>query len=149
MYTFSDIREYISKEEFTNILMLIDIPTIMLDKININKLAISETTVFIGCRSKENIKINTEFDVLFEYFNIENVIKTKAILKYVSVNPSYELDYLPYGYYGICLIEFPNGKPDLISVLKPENEKCVNMLYLTQKGTMSKLLSYIYEINNK
>lgn len=147
MYTFSDLREYIPKEEFDNIsksiLTLLDIPTIMLRKIDMNKLVMPKTSMFIGCRSEKDIKIDTEFNVLFEYFNVENIVNTKAILKYVSVNPSYEIDSLPCGYYGICLVDFPNGIPSLIDTLRPENEKSINMLYLTQKDVMSKLLSYI------
>lgn len=146
---FSNLSKYTIKEKIelgiSDVLFLNELPIQMLERGNLNKLILPQTSLFIGCQTWcTDIKCETEYNVLFPHHNVEDFILTKAVLKYVSVNPTYEIDYLPNGYYGICIIDFPEGKPDLLHKLRPENEKDdrykYDRLYLTQKSVFEKII---------
>ncbi|WP_264529063.1 hypothetical protein [Flavobacterium sp. N502540] len=82
--------------------------------------------IFLFARAYDlDIKVNETFDLILTYNNIDQWLKTKCILKYVSVNPSYEIDYIPMNYSALCLFEFENGKPEIINKLK---------YYMEEKG---------------
>jgi hypothetical protein len=130
-----------------NILILHDFPTEMLKKGKLNEMILPTNSLFIGCRSNKDMKVDTEFDTLFSYKNVEKYIITKAILKYVSVNPSYEIDYLPYGYYGICLIDFPEGIPLMLNKLNSENMVNYDLLFLTKKTILDETLKLYNELD--
>jgi hypothetical protein len=146
---FSNLPQYTTNEKIelgiSDVLFLYELPIQMLKRGNLNKLSLSSTSLFIGCQTWcTDIKCETEFNILFPHHNVENFIFTKAVLKYVSVNPTYEIDYLPSGYYGICIIDFPVGKPNLLHKLRPENEKDdrnrYDRLYLTKKSAFEKII---------
>jgi hypothetical protein len=97
-----------------------------------------------------DVPVGASFDVIFPYHHVEEYIHAASILKYVNVNHSYEIDYLPNGYSGICLIEFPNGKPDILKKLAVYGEKYDDSIHdtliLTQKPIIDKIL---IELNNR
>lgn len=105
-------------------LFLQDIPREKdLQKGNLPKIE-NTNQVFLFAKAYDlDIKINTTFDIIFTYNNIDEWLKTKCILKYVSVNPSYEIDYVPMNYSALCLFEFENGKPEILNNLRYYMEK--------------------------
>lgn len=105
-------------------LSILDIPTSKELNRGLNSRIINENEMFLfAAADYVNIYINTSFNIIIPSRNIENSIESHTILKYVSVNPSYEIDYLPKGYSGICIFEFPNGKPDILNKLAVYGEK--------------------------
>lgn len=98
-----------------------------------------------------DIKINTTFDTLYAYQNIEKWVEVKCTLKYVSVNPSYEIDYIPAGYSAICLLEFENGIPEIAKKLPFYMDKKDplkhDVLGLTQKTVLEKLIQVKQEMS--
>lgn len=139
-----DCNEILKKKLFP-ILPLLDIPAMKRVRDyykyqnghKLNNLQLAEDEILCDCKSTcVDIKTGEEFNVLFSHTDVENYVYTKAILKYTSVNRSYEVNYLPNGYAGICLIEFPNGLPALLKKLRPEEEDdyaLYDILYLTKK----------------
>lgn len=110
---------------------------------NANQIYVLATTVVSN--GNLQIKRGTQFDVIFPSKDIRRYIECRIILKYVNVNPSYEIDYLPGGYTGICLLEFENGIPtDMISKLAKYDEKrnvlIHDNLILVQKVILDELL---------
>lgn len=110
---------------------------------------VNQKSVLVFGKGCKDIKVNESFDVLFSHQNLADSVEVKATLKYVNVNPSYKIDYLPEGYSGICLIEFKNGVPDLMSQLKAYGEK-VNQevsttLYLSEKPILNRLKELMKE----
>ncbi|WP_264536976.1 hypothetical protein [Flavobacterium sp. N1736] len=110
---------------------------------NTNQLYVFATTV-VGNGYLE-IKTNTKFDIIFPRKNTNEFKECNVILRYVNVNPRHQIDYLPGGYTGLCLLEFPNGKPELFNRLKYYGEKKDynkhDTLILTQRPVMEKLLN--------
>lgn len=109
---------------------------------------IPKTSVFIDAKSSYNdIDLNITFDIVFalhspfEYETVASQIKSAAI------RPGVNLDKLPKGYSGICLIDFPFGKPLLLKRLRPANKqidfKNYDTLYLTTQKVMDAILSRI------
>ena len=92
-------------------------------------------------------KIGTTFNVIFPNTNINGWQEVKCTLKYVSVNPSYEIDYIPRGYSALCLFEFEGGIPEAINKLPFFMEKRDptkhDTLILTQKKVLNKLLNQL------
>ena len=128
-------------------LSLLDIPTEKeLSKGNIPIPRNNEILVF-AVAEFANIPVSTIFDVIFPSLNVEDYVEVKSILNYVTVNPSYEIDYLPKGYSGICLFEFPDGKPDILKKLAVYGEKkdysIHDTLLLTQKPVLDKILNFM------
>ncbi|CAA9202689.1 hypothetical protein [Flavobacterium collinsii] len=105
-------------------LFLQDIPREKdLQKGNLPKIE-NTNQVFLFARSYDlDVKVNTIFDVLFMYSNINEWVTTKCLLKYVSVNPSYEIDYIPMNYSALCLFEFLDVKPEMLNKLQYYMEK--------------------------
>jgi|GEM_PF-5522689 len=137
----------------SDVLFLYELPVEMLERGNLDTLSLSPNSLFIGCQTWcADMKVGKEFDVLFSHHEVENFVTTKAILMSVKINPSYEIDYLPVGQYGICMINFPEGKPDLLNKLRPENEKNdknrYDRLYLTQKKMFEKILKELNDENS-
>ena len=96
-----------------------------------------ETEIFIfGTSGYCDVPIETSFDIIYPSHNILKYVFVKSILKYVSVSPRYEIDYLPSGYSGLCLLEFPEGIPDMLNKLGMSREKkefsTHDYLWLTQ-----------------
>jgi hypothetical protein len=122
---------------------LFDLP----DKINLQKGKLpvpQENEMFIFGKGYMDIPIGASFDVIFPARDVKNYIYTNSILKYVSVNPSYEIDYLPCGYTGMCLLDFSEGKPEILKKLAIFGEKkdysIHDTLILTQKPILDKIL---------
>ena len=105
-----------------------------------------ETEIFIfGTSGYCDVPIETPFDIIYPNRNILDYVFVKSTLKYVSVSPRYEIDYLPNGYSGLCLLEFPEGIPDMLNKLGMSREKkdfsTHDYLWLTQKTILDKILS--------
>jgi hypothetical protein len=150
-----DCEEIISKSLFP-VLPLIQIPdweqTQKYYSLNpshkLNSLILSDNQIISDCRTLcTDILCNTKFDVLFSHHDVENYIDTDAVLEYISVNRSYEVELLPKGYTGFCIINFPNGKPELLKKLRPEKEyhdlTKYDKLYLTQSAVLERILNQL------
>lgn len=134
-------------------ILLLDFPRIIdLQKGNLPNSM--ENAIYVFCTTvlsngELDIHINTKFNSLIAYRSNEYT-QCNTILKYVSVNPSYEIDYLPGGYTGLCLLEFPDGKPDILKKLAVYGEKkdysIHDTLILTQEAILKKILD---ELNLK
>jgi hypothetical protein len=125
-------------------LLLVDIPRELdLQKGNLPRI-LNKNEIFIFVyHPYYDTKVNTTFDILYVCQDIENFIEVKCTLKYVSVNPSYEIDYIPAGFSALCLFEFENGIPEIIKKLPIFMEKRDSLkhesLVLTQKAVWEKL----------
>ncbi|CAA9200767.1 hypothetical protein [Flavobacterium collinsii] len=110
---------------------------------SVNLLYVFATTV-VGNGYLE-IKVNTKFDIIFAKKNSNDFEECSVILRYVNMNPRYQIDYLPGGAIGLCLLEFPNGKPELFNKLKYYGEKKDynkhDTIILTQRIVIEKLLN--------
>lgn len=150
-----DCEEIISKCLFP-VLPLIQIPdweqTKKYYSVNpqhkLNSLILNDNQIISDCRTLcTDILCNTKFDILFSHNEVEKYVKTDAILEYVSVNRSYEVELLPKGYTGFCIINFPNGQPELLKKLRPEKENYdltkYDTLYLTQSAVLERILNEI------
>lgn len=91
-----------------------------------------------------DVKVGSTYSTLFASQNVMNFANVEATLKYVNVNKSYEVDYLPRGYSGICLIEFNGSKPELLKKLKVYreigNSEAYDTLYLSQKVVLDRII---------
>ncbi|PXY42534.1 hypothetical protein DMB65_00460 [Flavobacterium cheongpyeongense] len=130
-------------------LFLHDIPREKdLQKGNLPKIE-NSNQVFLFARSYDlDIKVNTNFDVLYSYNNINECVKTKCILKYISVNPSYEIDYIPSGVSALCLFEFEDGKPEILNKLLYYMDKDKHLTYDNLIITQMSLYIKISELLN-
>ncbi|HEY8936095.1 MAG TPA: hypothetical protein VIM65_12775 [Cyclobacteriaceae bacterium] len=91
---------------------------------NLSRIVKSDKSIFIWCQSLcVDIPVGTEFDIIFPHHDIEMNDNINAVLKYVSINPAYEVSYLPNGYSGICLIDFPDGLPAFVAKIKTRKRK--------------------------
>ncbi|WP_374175264.1 hypothetical protein [Flavobacterium tructae] len=112
---------------------------------NTNQLYVFATTV-VGNGYLE-IRINTKFDIIFPKKCANEFEECNVILRYVNMNPRYQIDYLPGGSTGLCLLEFPNGRSELFNKLKYYGEKTDynkhDTLILTQRPVIEKLSSTI------
>ncbi|AMA49869.1 hypothetical protein [Flavobacterium covae] len=128
-------------------LYLLDLPNAdMLKNIPVKPI---KNELFVFARGyNEDLKIGSLFNVIFPSKNPNEYIENLIELKYVSVNPKYEIDYLPKGYSGICLLKFQNEIPnEILKKLAGYDEKKDNQkhdtLILTQKAGLKKLLKEI------
>lgn len=108
-----------------------------------------QNELFVFARGyNDELKIGSTFDVIFPRRSPNMYIESLIELKYVSVNPKYEIDYLPKGYSGICLLKFHNEMPnEILNKLAVYEEKRDRQkhdtLILTQKEGINKLLKEI------
>lgn len=94
-------------------LYLIDLPNKeMIDKLPFTA-GINEVFVFARGDSDEN-KVGSCYNTLFAKSESNEHIECKVELVYVSVNATYEINYLPRGYSGICLLKFDSKVPDIL-----------------------------------
>ena len=106
---------------------------------------IPETSIYVDTGSYSfDLKLDKEFDIIFAKNNPKDFIKIQSIFKYISINANYEIDYLPKGYSGIGLVDFPQGKPEILNKLSEfrseEKSKTNDTLYLTTQSVMDKIL---------
>lgn len=106
---------------------------------------IPETSQYFGTGSHNfDLEIGKEFDVIFSRSNPHEYINIDSKLNYLNFNQNIESDILPSGYAGVCLIDFPNGKPNLLNILpefgSTEIGKGSDKLYLTTQSVMDKIL---------
>ncbi|MBS7233029.1 hypothetical protein KHA90_18565 [Flavobacterium psychroterrae] len=139
LYSDGSLREFPA-------LFLQDIPREKdLQKGNLPKI-VNPNQIFLFARAYDlDVKVDTTFDIIFMYNNIDNWLKTKCVLKYVSVNPSYEIDYIPMNYSALCLFEFEDGKPEILNKLQCYMEKKDlhhDNLIITQIPLLEKILKY-------
>lgn len=126
-------------------ILLVDIPTEKdLQKGNLPKMVNKNEIFAFVFHPYYDIKINTTFDILYSSKNIDDWKETKCTLKFVSVNPSYEIDYIPNGYSALCLFEFEKGIPEMIKNLSYFMDKKDpiqhDSLVLTQKLVLEKII---------
>lgn len=130
--------------ESMNTLFLLDIPNeAMLKNIPVT---CGEHELFVFARSYNDIKKGTKFSLIVPRKSINDMLETSVELRFVSVNPRYNTDYLPKGYSGICLLKFMHGIPnELLNKLALYDEKKDphkhDVLILTQKELMTFLNS--------
>jgi hypothetical protein len=108
---------------------------------------IPENSQYLGTgRHSLDIPVGNKFEVIFAKSNMKNYQKVESSILYANVNPSVELDYLPAGYSGICLVNFPNGMPEILSNLPKYNSarsKDSDMVYLTSQKTMDRIIELL------
>ena len=108
-----------------------------------------QNELFVFARGyNDDIKIGSTFNVVFPRRNPNRYFEILIELKYVSVNPNYEIDYLPKGYSAICLLKFRNEMPkEILKKLACYGEKRDKQkhdtLILTQKEGLNRLLKEI------
>ena len=141
---FTQLEDDKTFDEYLSLYLLV-IPRDEDLKKNVN-IVPSKNDFFVFARGyNDKLKINTNFDVIIPRRSVNESIFCHSILKYVSVNPSYEIDYLPRGYSSLCLLEFPNGKPKLLKKLPifcgTTDYSIHDMLILTQKSVLDKILN--------
>lgn len=116
-----------------------------------NSLQLSENQILAACCSfYTDIPVDSKFDVIFAGRDVENFVNVSAVLEYASYNRSFEIDIIPNGYGPLAIINFPEGKPEMVSKLRLENEKRdfnkYDELYLTEKKVLEKILK---ELNKR
>lgn len=116
-----------------------------------NNLQLTENQILVECCSYHtDIPSDSKFDVIFSGRDVENFINVSAVLEYVSYNRSFEVDVIPNGYTPLAIINFPEGKPEILNKLRPENEKSdfnkYDYIYLTEKKVVEKILNELNKI---
>lgn len=105
----------------------------------------NENEVFLFVASDySDVKADTKFDIIFPYQNQNEFQYTSIVLKYISVNPSYEIDYIPKGYSALCLFEFETERSTLLSKLAVYMDKKDSLkngsLIITQQPLFDRLM---------
>jgi hypothetical protein len=99
---------------------------------------------FVGGKGRFDTPVGKQFDVVFELSDPRNYVKSESVLNFVSINSNIDTDVLIGGYSGVCLIDFPKGKPEMLSNLSEfmstDKSKPFEMIYLTTKEVMDKIL---------
>lgn len=116
-----------------------------------NNLELTENQILVECCSYHtDIPADSKFDVIFSGRDVENFMNVSAVLEYVSYNRSFEVDVVPNGYTPLAIINFPEGKPEILNELRPENEKRdlnkYDYIYLTEKKVVEKILNELNKI---
>lgn len=129
--------------------LIFDLPDIIHDE-NISKhkglsTEIPKTSQYLGTgKFSFDIPKNIEFDVIFSRKSPLTYKKTKAVITWFNINANIKTDYLPSGYSGICIVDFPEGKPELLKSLAEfgtdKYGKDYDELYLTTQEVMDKIL---------
>ncbi len=108
-----------------------------------------QNEIYVFARGyNDKLKIGSMFNVVFPRKKPNKYVESLVELKYISVNPKYEIDYLPKGYSGICLLKFQSEIPDeILNKLACYDEKKDrrkhDTLILTQKEVVNMLLKLI------
>ncbi len=136
------------KLQYFPTLLLLDLPTKkelmrgkIVDKMGENDFCSFCTTFYAN--SRLDLKVGTCFEYLLSMKRPKEFELIHAQLKYVSVNYSYEIDYLPGGYSGLGIIHFDKYLPKLLNQLPYYREKFDDSrnstLILTQKYILNEL----------
>lgn len=125
-------------------LYLLDTPTKEDLQKSINIVA-SENDFFVFAKGySDSIKVGTTFEAIISRKFTSQSIYHKSILKYVSVRKGDKIDYLPRGYSGICLLEFPDSIPKIIKNLPSradkKDEETYDSLVISQKNALDRIL---------
>jgi hypothetical protein len=128
-------------------LYLLDLPNSdMLKNIPLKPM---KNELFVFARGyNDELKTGSTFNVVFPRKKPNQYFECLIELKYVSVNPKYEIDYLPKGYSGICLLKFQKEIPNeilnkLAGFDEIKDKQKHDTLILTQKEGLNKLLKEI------
>ncbi len=111
-----------------------------------NNLRLTENQILVECCSDyTDIPTGSKFDIIFADRDVENFVNVSAVLEYASFNRSFEVDRVPNKITSVVvLINFPEGKPEILNKLRFQNEKRdinkYDELYLTEKKVMEKIL---------
>jgi len=111
-----------------------------------NNLQLTENQILVECCSDyTDISTGSKFDIIFADRDVENFVNVSAVLEYASFNRSFEVDRVPNKITSVVvLINFPEGKPEILSKLRFQNQKRdinkYDELYLTEKKVMEKIL---------
>jgi hypothetical protein len=109
---------------------------------NPNQIYVFATTVVAN--GYLEIKTETKFDVIFSRKQPIDFVECNAILKFVNLNPRQQITSLSGGNTGMCLVEFTDGKPEILDKLgyyELKDYKKDDMLILTQKEVLHKLMN--------
>ena len=104
-----------------------------------NNLELTENQILVECCSDyTDIPTGSKFDVIFADRDVENFMTVSAILEYAAFNRNFEVGMVPKKITSVvALIDFSEGKPEILSKLRPQSEmRAINKydeLYLTDK----------------
>ncbi|MFD2574659.1 hypothetical protein ACFSUS_28775 [Spirosoma soli] len=124
--------------------LLLDLPTKSeLEKGIKTDILQSDYFLVFAVSSYSDIEVGATFDCLFRPQDIKNLVHTKAVLKYVSVNRKIETNFLPKGHSGICAFEFQK-QPNLLAripLFNTEKDPLIHdSLILTQQAVIDNLI---------
>ena len=83
----------------------------------VNKALSDSTLCFFLSYAYDSIFVDHEFDYIFRTTNVSQGREARSIIKSVTQQFMKPFDCIPEGWKTICLIEFPDGIPDLIKEL--------------------------------
>lgn len=111
-----------------------------------NNLQLTENQILVECYSYHtNIPTDSKFEVIFLNNDVKNFMNVSAALEYVSYNRSFEVDIVPNGYTPLAIINFLEGKPEILNKLRPESEKRdfskYDYICLTNREVVEKVLN--------
>lgn len=104
-----------------------------------------ENELYVFARGyNDDLKVGSLFNVIFPSKQPGKFAECHVELKYVSVNHTYELNYLPRGYSGICLLNFFSEVPiEILNKLAKydlKRDSLINdTLILTQREVINKI----------
>lgn len=109
---------------------------------------IDEKSLYIGSgRTFIDIPVGIGFDVIFPLKDPKKYEKIESILEKIKLNSSQDIDYLPQGIAGICLIKFKNERPDILELVPPYsvkfNAEFHDVLYLTTQNALDEFIELI------
>lgn len=126
-------------------LYLLDIPTIedLQKGISVTP---SQNDFFVFARGYNDlIKVGSIFETIISRKSTSECLYQKSIIKYISVRKGDNIDYLPRGYSAICLIEFPDGIPEIIKKIpsRLHERNIYNFVLLSQKTSLDYILTQV------
>jgi hypothetical protein len=111
---------------------------------------LTPNSIFVFGKSRMDIPVESEFNVLFTHEAPSKSIEVTATLKYANEHPNYESTVVPKGYTGvICLIEFKDKIPKEInelSIYRQQKWDKTKAIYLSQKPILDRILELTKEV---
>jgi hypothetical protein len=115
---------------------------------NLDKQLLKPNQIWIGCENRsDDILKGATFDILFPHHSVKEWIETKIILKKIYVKLHSESGCLPCGKYAVCLLQFEQGIPEILTKLRVDGEVIIpdkhEIFYLAQRNVYEKMQSFI------
>lgn len=107
----------------------------------------SQNEFFVFAKGYNDLlKVGTVFSSIISRNSTIESIYVTSILKFVSMRKGDNVDYIARGYSAICLLEFPNGIPQILNKLpfygERENGKKYDSFVISQKEALDEILNY-------